>query len=327
MFELYQIIPDCSIPIYQQLADRIRSRAAAGELRPGDQLPTVRELSDALGIARGTVKRAYDELEKTQTVEKVQGRGTFIRYQPSASESRKERAMAAIDTMFSELEDMNFTLSEIRIFLDLKLRQRADIQSKLKVAVVECNPEVLSQLAEQLRSIDGLEITCHLLDEVAAYPYRLGEEADLVVTTTEHAAQLEKLISQRGKIAKVALRLKPKCVAQIVKLQAGEVCGLLCASHRFGQLLDGFLRSYTQDLNLSEPQLFDDTEDIDGFLLKKTVLLVPDGYEKFCSGALQKKLTAFARTNPLIACAYQIDEGSMIYLQEHIERLMERKRL
>ena len=95
---VFEVNPQLDIPIYQQLVDKIRAAVKKGDLTPGQQLPTVQEMSQSLSIARGTIKRAYDELEHQGVLEKIQGRGTFIRYQPEASGSRKERAMAAIES-------------------------------------------------------------------------------------------------------------------------------------------------------------------------------------------------------------------------------------
>ena len=146
MSDFFPINPQLDIPIYQQLVDHIRTDIKTGRLAAGGKLPTVRELADQLGLARGTIKRAYDELEKAGMVEKVQGRGTFVSYQPESLESRKDRAMAAIDQLFDQLVEMGFSINEMSIFLKLKLQERASQQANLKVAVVECNPEVLSQL-------------------------------------------------------------------------------------------------------------------------------------------------------------------------------------
>ena len=125
MSEIYKINTELDVPIYRQLVDSIHTAVKKGDLPAGYQLPTVQEMTEQLGIARGTVKRAYDELERLGLVEKVQGRGTFVCYQPSNSGSRKEQAMAAIDSVLDQLENMGFSAAEINIFLNLKLRERS----------------------------------------------------------------------------------------------------------------------------------------------------------------------------------------------------------
>ena len=75
MSELYQIDFVEGVPVYRQLVDRIRANIKSGVMENGMQLPTVRELAGQLGLALGTVKRAYDELGKEGLVQQVQGRG------------------------------------------------------------------------------------------------------------------------------------------------------------------------------------------------------------------------------------------------------------
>ena len=149
--ERYRVDSGLAVPIYQQLVDAVRSDIKRGALAPGEQLPTVQRMAQSLGMAQGTVKRAYDQLEQLGLLEKIQGRGTFVRHQPAPSTSRKEQAVAAIDTLLDQLTAMGLSAGEIRIFLDLKLRERAERLAPVKVGVVAECPEVLRQLTEQLR--------------------------------------------------------------------------------------------------------------------------------------------------------------------------------
>ena len=57
----------------------------------------------------------------------------------------------------------------------------------------------------------------------------------------------------------------------------------------------------------------------------KTALLLPDGYEKYCSNDIIRRIQKFARTGKLIPCHYKIEEGSFMYLEEKIDRLAEKK--
>ncbi len=64
--------------IYQQIVEQIKEAVATGRIRPGDRLPTVRQLADELEIAPGTVARAYGELETSGVVVTDGARGTFV---------------------------------------------------------------------------------------------------------------------------------------------------------------------------------------------------------------------------------------------------------
>jgi GntR family transcriptional regulator len=66
------------VPAYRQIIDQVLGGIAAGTLRPGDQLPTVRQLAVDLAINPNTVVRAYRELEIREVLATQQGTGTFL---------------------------------------------------------------------------------------------------------------------------------------------------------------------------------------------------------------------------------------------------------
>ncbi|MEU6232842.1 GntR family transcriptional regulator [Kitasatospora sp. NPDC047058] len=70
--------PAAATPPYEQIRAQIAEQARSGELPTGLKLPTVRALADRLGLAAGTVARAYRELEADGVVETHGRRGTLI---------------------------------------------------------------------------------------------------------------------------------------------------------------------------------------------------------------------------------------------------------
>jgi GntR family transcriptional regulator len=70
-------------PIYIQIVEQIRRKVASGELKQGDQLPTVRQLATDLRVNFNTVARAYRLLDEARVISTQQGRGTYIWEQPS----------------------------------------------------------------------------------------------------------------------------------------------------------------------------------------------------------------------------------------------------
>lgn len=316
---IYQINPQLNIPIYRQLVDSITNAIKKGILKQEQRLPTVQELSDQLGIARGTIKRVYDELERLGLVKKLQGRGTFVSYRPPQEQNRKEQAMTAIDELLDRLEGMGFSPGEIEIFLNLKLRQRAEQGDPIKIAVLECNPENLSRMADQLRSLGQVDVYSYLTETVEAYPYKLAEGMDLIVTTLSHAERVEGLVPEPKKLAKVVLRLSPYCLTEIAKLEEGSAVGILCSSLRFGQMLEKTTTDYGPELEILPPVSLTLQENIEEYLERTKALLLPVGYEKYCSESHRKALSDYPGT--VILCGYEMDEGSFLYLQERIRKL------
>ena len=325
MGSIFQINTQLDVPIYRQLVDAIHTAVKKGELPSGQQLPTVQELTQELEIARGTVKRAYDELERLGLVEKVQGRGTFVCYQPGNSGSRKEQAMAAINAMLDQLENMGFSAAEINIFLNLKLRERAEQEAHIKVAVVECNPENLSQMSEQLRHIPGVDLYPYLLESIEQYPYKLAEAFELIVTTAEHADYLESIVPQKQKVVRVALRLSVESLAPVIKLRPGKKLGIIGYSQRFAELLYRTGLAYAENVTIYPPITTQSAEETAAYLQGKDTVLVPKAYEKYFSQQMVDALQAFHGS--LLDCYYEMDEGSLLYLETKIKRLLEEKKL
>jgi GntR family transcriptional regulator len=73
-----KVTPSSGIPLYRQIIDQIRLAVAIGRVRPGDKLPSIRDLSQTLEISPITVVKAYNELEHMGVVETKRGRGTFV---------------------------------------------------------------------------------------------------------------------------------------------------------------------------------------------------------------------------------------------------------
>jgi GntR family transcriptional regulator len=67
------------VPAYRQVVDQVRRAVRLGMLRPGDQLPTVRDVVKQIAINPNTVHRAYRDLEAQGLTEGRPGSGTFIR--------------------------------------------------------------------------------------------------------------------------------------------------------------------------------------------------------------------------------------------------------
>lgn len=78
VLELVQVDDESEMPYYEQIVVRIKEAVAAGDLRPGDRLPSVRALADHLELAPGTVARAFALLEQESVVETAGPRGTTI---------------------------------------------------------------------------------------------------------------------------------------------------------------------------------------------------------------------------------------------------------
>lgn len=75
---LFTLDATSGLPLYMQLVNVIKSAITRGQLRPGDVLPSERELVEQLNIARGTVRKAFQQLLEDGILLRNQGSGTFV---------------------------------------------------------------------------------------------------------------------------------------------------------------------------------------------------------------------------------------------------------
>ena len=91
-------IDNSGVPIYVQIRDQLLRAIGSGTLRPGEQLPTMRELAVQLRVDLNTVRHAYDELEQTGAIVIVRARGTYVAEKPppvdGARHAKRVQALA-----------------------------------------------------------------------------------------------------------------------------------------------------------------------------------------------------------------------------------------
>ena len=114
MFE--QLDPRSPNPLYAQIANRLRVAIAAGELRPGAALPSVRHLAGELRVNPATVVQAYRDLESEGFVEMRQGAGTFVREVPPEGRARERarQAITLVRQMLGEAGRLGVSLAELQ---------------------------------------------------------------------------------------------------------------------------------------------------------------------------------------------------------------------
>lgn len=122
----FELDPKSGIPFYRQIIDQIRYGIAAGKLKVGDQLPTVRALAVELKVNLNTISKAYRELEIKNILETQQGSGTFIApVKVEISDDEREKKLTGICNEFQSLAAVyGFNLGDL--IKELQQRQGAD---------------------------------------------------------------------------------------------------------------------------------------------------------------------------------------------------------
>jgi GntR family transcriptional regulator len=115
-------------PLYAQISTRLRVAIAAGELCPGDALPSVRQLASQLRINPATVVQAYRELEADGLVVTRHGAGTFVLDVPSARKEsdRLMEARRLVRELIADAGRLGISSADLRAAVEDELTRRND---------------------------------------------------------------------------------------------------------------------------------------------------------------------------------------------------------
>jgi GntR family transcriptional regulator len=83
-------IEPSGVPIYVQIRDQVLRAIGAGVLKPGEKMPTMRQVAVALRIDLNTVRHAYDALARTGAITIQPARGTFVANKPPAPDQTEQ---------------------------------------------------------------------------------------------------------------------------------------------------------------------------------------------------------------------------------------------
>ena len=125
---LFQVFPNSGLPIYRQLIDQVRHHVASGRVKPGDFLPSVRQVALELEVNHMTVSKAYSLLERDGVVELVRGQGMRVAPRPAASENgsvreRQEKLMPLLRQVAAEAYQLNLSTAQVKSLIDRVLKE------------------------------------------------------------------------------------------------------------------------------------------------------------------------------------------------------------
>ena len=232
-----------AVPVHVQLQTQIRHLISTGSLKPGMQLPTVRQLAGFLRINRNTVARAMADLHQDGYLDSHQGRGTYVADRPPAREGRAARSLErlASDTL-ERARRLGFTQEELVVTLAAHAPQRRDGKSgRIPAVLVECNWEELARYGEQIEAELPLRLERMLVDEFEARAARepgFLKGCRLVVTTFFHIHEVKRALPLDGPPAVALLsEANISVLLRLTELPEGTTVGLVCSTPRESQNL------------------------------------------------------------------------------------------
>jgi DNA-binding transcriptional regulator YhcF (GntR family) len=123
---VFRIDAGSDVPMYRQLVQQVRRDVMLGRLRPGDQLPSVKEVVDALSVNPNTVVKAFSELEHQGVVVRRQGVGTFVAVAPPlASLAAAPGLLGPLARWVERARRDGLSAEQIRMLLEVALDEPA----------------------------------------------------------------------------------------------------------------------------------------------------------------------------------------------------------
>ena len=111
---IFRLDSSTGVPFYRQIIDQVLLAVGDGRLKPGTQLPTVRQLAVDLSVNLNTVAKAYREMEIRGIVQTQQGTGTFVAARAGAKSREKRKALQdLVDRMLANAEALGVPMEDV----------------------------------------------------------------------------------------------------------------------------------------------------------------------------------------------------------------------
>lgn len=128
---MIEIDPTNPVPLYRQISEQLRRLIAIGAIKPGERLPTVRELAVRARVNRNTAARAIQRLESDGLVRTRVGQGTFVsdRIDPADRGELERKIDRSIEALLIEAQTSGMTPDELKARFD---RRAADFARRME---------------------------------------------------------------------------------------------------------------------------------------------------------------------------------------------------
>jgi GntR family transcriptional regulator len=153
---LFNVNPAARIPAHVQIEEQVKVALALGKLRPGDMLPSIRNVEDELGIGRMLVRKAYQQLQDAGLVRIIHGRGAVITGQARANGRVTEKAEGLIQRLMGDLRREG--LDPVTFARILHQRLLAEDARAPRILCVDSSDVLAKELGRQIQQSLGVHV-------------------------------------------------------------------------------------------------------------------------------------------------------------------------
>jgi len=224
------------LPIHVQLKAQLTHLIQAGQLAPGTQLPTVRQLAGFLRINRNTAARVFADLEREGYLSCEKGRGTFVAQrlpEKEAAPPRMSTLAKLVDETLARAGRLGFGAAEFAAAVYTRAHAGPpEPLRKLKALFTECNRPQLRRFSQELTETLPLQVDALLIPDLER-EYRRSpgflRRYKLVITTFPHVHEIQKLLrSEPIEVVGLMMDATLETLMRLTALPEGTKVGVAC---------------------------------------------------------------------------------------------------
>ena len=310
------------ISLNQQIKIQIKYLIFSGVLKPGTQIPSVREMSAFLKANRNTVSKAYKDLAEEGFLDIRQATGTFV---ADNIEFPKERQISkVIDLVKNDMEEarkLGFSSGEFMNIVQMICLHEKNSSMDVHALFVECNPFALEQYVKDL--VEALSISvegCLLSDlEQNKVSREYLRSFDFIVTTAGHYPRVLELVGDEVDIYGINIGPYLEVLEQLLNYPRDAKIGIICVSSRSGS--EG-LKQALLNLGIRNDSI------VEGSATEEDIYHVAENVDIIVASkfALKASEEAFKKVDKrIIEYENVLSEASIEILNKVIERILSKK--
>jgi DNA-binding transcriptional regulator YhcF (GntR family) len=286
------------VSLSQQLRGQIEYGIACGELPPNEQLPSVRELAEDLGIATVTVSQVYKELQQAGLLESQHGRGTFVASNGSGAPKGQERALELqrrIDQLIVIADAHGLSRVELSGMVNARLGRHTSNQAVQIVFVgifLEATRSYVTDLRPMLHPGDTLSATTIEQLEADQRALRSIRKADLIVAIAHRKAQVQAVVGSRVPIATVNFIPSERTRTALAELGPRTRLGILSTFPEFLPTMKSGVERFASHLEAPVAAVLDDRTSVERLARTCDVIVYATGSGSILEG-LPEHVRAF----------------------------------
>jgi len=245
-------------PLAKQLADNIRWSISTGNIKPGEKLPPLRDLSVKLSLSINTIRSAYKMLEDQQLIITRPYHGTMVVDFPSKitgnSSEASENSIDLLSQAVIKAINTGFTLPEIRSMFEEILEKVSNLNKSIKVLLIECSEYDCKSLSEQISRELGILVDYVVINDLDDFINQENTKLNsykAVVTSYFHYSKVMKSVEEYNiPVLGMVMEMPSESLNYIATMPSGHKVGIICEPNHSLQYLINLLKSRRNDVEI-----------------------------------------------------------------------------